>query len=342
LIDRLAGLDATGESRADELTTLMRTPGSVQIALLGSPRSVPPAALIYDYDLEGGRKLAEYSICDQFLADLERPVGLRDAICFTGECPNRTGHTTVICPSGLWGYRHSIGLPVSLRAQEEWSQDSSSGSEEPDLSGDPPGEIGLMGALQIAVGVSTDPDLKEWPQHEIALRALTPDLGWHFANTRTDTLDVLKTANPHIVYFYCHGGVANQRPFIQVGPKNDEAIYSSDLRAVHVKWRAPRPLVFINGCHTTALEPREAHELVSGFVTIARASGVIGTEITIFEPLAREFAEAFLRAFVGGASAGEAIRTARLDLLQRANPLGLAYTAYALANLRIAGPPPVH
>ena len=84
LIDRLAGLDAAGDSRAEELTTLMRAPGSVQIALLGPPRSVLPAALIYDYDLEGGRKLTEYAICEQFLEDLEKPNGLHELVCFKG------------------------------------------------------------------------------------------------------------------------------------------------------------------------------------------------------------------------------------------------------------------
>ena len=187
----------------------------------------------------------------------------------------------------------------------------------------------------------TDPDPAEGmgAQHEMALRALTPDPSAGISPIPERRLSTsFGRASPHIVYFYCHGGVANQRPFIQVGPDNKELIFSSDLRARHVKWETPRPLVFINGCHTTALEPREAHELVSGFVTIARASGVIGTEITIFEPLARGFAEAFLRAFAGGSTVGEAVRSARLDLLQQANPLGLAYTAYALANLKLGGP----
>ena len=338
MIDRLAGTDEAGESKAEELTALMRAPGSVQIALLGTPRSVVPAALIYDYDLDTGASLASYTFCEQFLEDLAKPHGLRDSICFAGSCPNREGNVTVICPSGLWGYRHSIGLPVSLPAKEEWSGGEAAASHEPDLDGDPPGLIDVSGVPQLAVGVSTDPDLTQWPQHEIALRALKPEMGWHFANTRTATFDMLQTANPHIVYFYCHGGVANGKPFIQVGPRNDESISSDVLRAHHLHWGAPRPLVFINGCRTTALEPKQAHELVSGFVTIARASGVIGTEITIFEPLARAFAEAFLRAFGGGSTVGDAVRTARLELLQQGNPLGLAYTAYALSNLKLSRP----
>jgi len=335
LVDRLAGRDDVGESRAEELTALMRTPGSVQIALLGSPRSVLPASLIYDYDLDTGASLASYTFCEQFLTDLAKPEGLRDSICLAGSCPNREGNFTVICPGGLWGYRHSIGLPVSLTAMDEWSGGETEAADESEEGGDPPVVIELAGVPQLAVGVSTDPTFSQWPEHELALRALRPELGWHFANTRTATLDMLLAASPHIVYFYCHGGVSNGKPYIQVGPKNDESISSDVLRARHVHWKTPRPLVFINGCRTTALEPRQAHELVSGFVTIARASGVIGTEITIFEPLARAFAEAFLRAFVGGSTVGEAVRAARVDLLQQANPLGLAYTAFAMSSLKL-------
>ncbi len=109
MIDRLAGTDEAGESKAEELTALMRAPGSVQIALLGTPRSVVPAALIYDYDLDTGASLASYTFCEQFLEDLAKPHGLRDSICFAGSCPNREGNVTVICPSGL------VGIPTLHR-----------------------------------------------------------------------------------------------------------------------------------------------------------------------------------------------------------------------------------
>ena len=50
------------------------------------------------------------------------------------------------------------------------------------------------------------------------------------------------------------------------------------------------------------------------------------------------FGTKFLDAFVGGGSTlGAAVRQARLDLLRRWNPLGLAYVAYGLYDLRLAG-----
>ena len=67
------------------------------------------------------------------------------------------------------------------------------------------------------------------------------------------------------------------------------------------------------------------------------ASGVIGTEITIFESLATLFAEAFFQEFVvKRRSAGEAIRRARLSLLRRClNPLGLVYLPFVLPDLHL-------
>jgi len=98
--------------------------------------------------------------------------------------------------------------------------------------------------------------------------------------------------------------------------------------------------VFINGCRTTALEPETAIELVSSLVRRAQASGVIGTEITVFEPLARDFAEAYLARFLAGATVGESVRGARLALLARGNPLGLAYIPFALESLRLTAAAP--
>ena len=95
--------------------------------------------------------------------------------------------------------------------------------------------------------------------------------------------------------------------------------------------------VFINGRHPTALEPETALDLVNGFVEASRAAGIIGAEITIFEPIAVTFAEECLRRFlVERQTIGEAIRGARLRMLQAGNPLGLVYIPYVMAGLKLA------
>ena len=87
---------------------------------------------------------------------------------------------------------------------------------------------------------------------------------------------------------------------------------------------------------TAALEPEKAIEFVSAVVSRASAAGVIGTEITIFEPLATKFAEAFLDSFMRKClSIGESIKLARLSLLEQFNPLGLVYIPFALPGLRL-------
>jgi hypothetical protein len=94
--------------------------------------------------------------------------------------------------------------------------------------------------------------------------------------------------------------------------------------------------VFLNGCQTTDLEPERVLDFVSYFVGTADASGVIGTEITVFENMARTFAEAFLKEFAARqVPLGRAVTHARLALLDQGNPLGLAYIPFALPSLQM-------
>jgi hypothetical protein len=155
-------------------------------------------------------------------------------------------------------------------------------------------------------------------------------------DTRDDTVAALMASRAPVVYFYCHGGFhAIEGPFIQVGPIDGPRIAYTSVRTV--RWDIPRPIVFINGCHTTAVSPERAFSLVQAFISESSASGVIGTEITIFESLATLFAEAFFEEFVvKKRSAGEAIRRARLSLLHRwRNPLGLVYIPFVLPDLHL-------
>lgn len=76
-------------------------------------------------------------------------------------------------------------------------------------------------------------------------------------------------------------------------------------------------------------------EFITPFIENANAAGVIGTEITIFEPLASAFGEECLRRFLSSSTIGESVRGARLKLLKDGNPLGLVYIPYVLSNLRL-------
>ncbi|NKQ35475.1 MAG: hypothetical protein HF973_07650 [Chloroflexi bacterium] len=313
LINRLAG-DA---DKAWELADLMLKPGQVQIASKQSARLVIPAALMYDYPLDDGRPSSQYTLCDTFQKALQDGDPLAETECFQGNCPSYD-QDTVICPSGFWGFRHSLGLPVSL-------------DEAPDA----PSEIPVDGDVTLGISVSTDPDLTLRPVHEQRLQAM--GFEWEYADSRDGSLEMLKQIEPELVYFYCHGGLQNDMPYLSLGKPGSERFTRASLRNKRIRWRKVRPLVFINGCHTTQLTPERALDLVTAFVATAHAAGVVGTEISIFEPIAVTFAEECFRRFlIEKETIGDAIRGARLKMLQEGNPLGLVYIPYALPGLHLA------
>ncbi|MDZ7269419.1 MAG: CHAT domain-containing protein [candidate division KSB1 bacterium] len=319
VINRLAG----GKEKARALQELMRKPGLVQIANKDSLRHLLPVAMLYDYDFDTTAPVDAYQLCPAFLQALSQAGLLSECDCFQGACPSR-GQPLVICPSGFWGYRHNLGMPPSLTGTPV----------------DAATEIRYQQAPTLVVAVSTDVNFKLRPQHEARLQTLYPGLAWHHALSREEAVTLIREVDSQVVYFYCHGGfdAGEDVPYLQVGdPAQRQYITRDYLRSKLRDLPAgkPQPLVFLNGCHTTALEPEIALDLVSGFVENARAAGVIGTEITIYEALACSFAEECLRHFLDGVAIGEAVRRGRLKLLQQGNPLGLVYVPYVVASLKL-------
>ena len=317
IIDRVSG----SRDKSLSLQQVMRTPGLAQIAIAESPRQHLPATLFYDYRLETGIESTSYRICPGFLQALDDDAPLEKSDCFQGRCKSRNSldEDRVICPSGFWGFRHELGMPLSLKS-----------------SVDAPATITFQKEPQMVAGISTDPAFTLWTGHEQILRRLRQNLDWTCAANRLDLFALLNKSKPHVIYFYCHGGITRGVPYIQVGPPTDYVITRDNFRNESFNWDESWPLVFINGCRTADLDPSKALELVSACIQ-SSASGVVGTEITLFEPLACAFAEEFMRRFLVGVSVGEAIRGARLALLKEKNPLGLVYIPYALASLKLVG-----
>ncbi|MCA9933525.1 MAG: CHAT domain-containing protein [Ardenticatenaceae bacterium] len=297
-----------------EIMDWLLPPGQIQFASKRSARLVLPLAMMYDYPLNDGKDLSDFSLCDTFTKALQAGTPLAETACFQGHCPNYEDDL-IVCPSGFWGFRHSIGLPVTTNAAP-----------------DAPTEIPTGDKPSMAVSIYTDFAL--WNGHEKKLRAL--DVGWDIAKTRDDSLDLLKRTEAQAVYFYCHGGLVKGLPFLKVGPEGDDRLVANNLLSKRIRWRKIRPLVFINGCHTTALSPESTLDFVSTFVGISHAAGVIGTEITIFEEIATTFAETFFQLFLNKRqTVGEAVRGARLAMLQDWNPLGLVYIPYVPPGLKL-------
>ncbi len=342
------GFQSNLRKKRSELEALLANTGLIQIALKFSPRAVLPAAVVYDYAWNPNQfKFSEttFELCPSFSKALNEARNggppLEECVCFKGGCElkamtkeilktktlNALG--PIICPSGFWGYRHLLGLPLTVDGANT----------------DIPPVIEFKDSLQMFACVSMDEDFEERDKHLKRLEALQ-GLKFERDNGYDPFLMRLKSpAVPQIIYFYCHGGVkaGSSNPFLQVGPLNslEDEIDPNNWGNEGIEWSGPNPLVFINGCHTTSLNPEVTLDFVSSFVRDSGASGVIGTEITIFEPLAVTFAEECFKRFLGIAphtekmTIGKAVRGARLELLRQGNPLGLVYIPYAVASLRL-------
>jgi hypothetical protein len=305
---------AQGRPAQGVLEALMAAPGSVQFASKNDIRQYLPASLVYDHPLDTN---LPSTICPVILDALGRRRPLAGTACIGGACPSR-GDLRVVCPSGFWGFRHDVSFPLSAASDVN-----------PVLS--------AAAAPSFLMAISTT--LEQALPHERAIHQLRNFSSWAQGNTRATTLTLLARQGLNVVYFYCHGGFDGTVPFIQVGPRGEPGITFDNLGSYNISWNQPGPLVFINGCRTTALQPSVAFDLVTSLIQDSQAAGVIGTEITVFEPLARSFAESFFRAFlVDSQTVGAAVRRARLTLLEAHNPLGLVYVPFALGSISLTAP----
>jgi len=292
-------------------------PSLIQIAMKDSPTHVLPAAMIYDYPLELGA--GTLKICPSFEDAFSKRASLGNHECFRGNCPSRKEKKTV-CPSGFWGFRHYLGMPLSV---EKKSDDMDAKNV---VGSDVTAQIVFTHDLKMVVGVASDLHLLQ--SHKEGLK-LKPYLVSQYADTHNEVLSLLRSS-PHLVYFYCHGALLrDELVYLQMG--KNERIFPSNFD--DIKWNEPRPLVFMNGCHS--VNPLAALDFIEPLVQVSKCAGVIGTEITIYEEMATVIAEEFFRRFLGGEAVGMAVRNARLKLLEEGNPLGLVYIPYAMAGLSL-------
>ena len=309
---------------AGRFTALLARSGAVELACRESLRLAVPSALVYDYPLDTQLELRFCPTAAEAIFD--RGGDLTAEPCFDGRCPDRET-VDVVCPGGFWGYRHELGVPVSLAAGDAG-----------DASDIAPQIKGADGPVFV-VGTTTDDAFTRRLAHLGRLQQLHVPIDWRLGEKRDAVLGLLRDSAPHVVYFLCHGvETADGLPGLLVGdPRNEVAITPDNLRLYGIAWPQTRPLVVLNGCRTTALDPTKPWNFVETFVRKAYASGVIGTEITVFEPLACDFAEEVLQRFVrDDVTLGRAVRESRLSLLRRGNPLGLAYVPYAPTELHMA------
>lgn len=341
--------DQTSLAWKQALKTALSLTGVIQIARTkGVPAEyVFPWGLIYDHDLS--MDTSKWKYCK--IIEKEWVKGRRKG-SFDMPCPLNIlpgDHEDLLCPYGFWGIRHMIEQPITALRKKNGQY----------LPFDTPDEISIgNGPMQVAIGITRDTklDAKAITTHLDHLKS-NHDLQFVLPG-EADDYEKVQNILPgaQMVYFLCHGELDTtlvpNEPYLGVGFRDSNPVhrvYPRDLSKWALspnqpnlaKWPDQRPLVFINGCHTSDLKPTQILNFVTTLADI-QAGGVIGTEISIRLPLATEVAELIFTKLLetkpGGEmfSIGEAIQQMRWSLLNKGNLLGLAYTPYCLSSLRFA------
>ena len=235
--------------------------------------------------------------------------------------------STIVCPLHFWGFRHVIEVP---------------GHQADTLNGAVPEyRTRIQNSKPINAVVAMNQNLRLWDAHRVQLQSkFARHAQVEEVYTRASVKLAIDTDSVDIVYLYCHARedensqknrVNSYLEFQATTDKRPQRISPGNFGTV--TWRH-NPIVFINGCETAGFSPRALSPFVRFFMG-REAAGVIGTEVDVWEPLASEFAETFLEAFLAGESAGDVMRSTRETLLAKFNPLGLVYTLYAAAGLTL-------
>lgn len=234
----------------------------------------------------------------------------------------------LVCPFGFWGFRYSLEVLTSTDR--------------------PKATIVVSDGSRFVVA-ETQRDVRKarLDDHVNTLRATMKQFSSGAevveARTKKDIRTQVEKDLPFL-YFLCHGRHDADRAEVMLGVGVDEQIAPTDVigwvraakRLDHVIWSSPQPLVFINACGSLAIAPRDIVSYVEAFVGTAHAAGVIGTETRVDQVLAMAVAERFFSAFLlEGLSLDAALHEVKMACLAEGNLIGLAYTPYALADLRV-------
>lgn len=326
----------TADSRA--LPTLLRheaavhgRPATVQVARTSQRPFVIPWQAVYDLPMEHFEE--EMWRCPS----VERYGPDSDGVRLVPpRCPEVTWHDAaraaesrpaVLCPFGFWGLGHVIEVPEPPPNRDL----DSVVSIRPDQ---PSALTGTGGPLDPAALDEHIRRLRDIPGFADQASVVT---------TARDLRSALGESTMDIVYLLCHAERVSNSATIAPTLRlefSDRCVTSDDIATWSrdewdlAHWSERRPLVVLNACQTSEIVQSSMATFVSNFVG-AGASGVVGSETLLEQGTAAAAMEVFLREFCAGSSVGEAVRTMRWKLLARGSLLGLAYTPYCSADLRL-------
>jgi hypothetical protein len=309
-----------------------KEPGPLVIQVLRPTSSslVLPWGWCYSFPLDDYKK--PWPVCRRVDEWEDGEAALFDPAALPRACPEDHPPSNVLCPFGFIGMRHAI--------------EQLSSTDKPVLT------IASEPSCDFAAALTQYKlqDPKALERHVGTLRALAGAAGpkgqFGVANDRVSVQKLLGR-DLSFVYFFCHGdrpvgGDANI--YLAVG--NNEATTALNLFGWFSDWSREldreiwgdvRPLVFINACHSLAIEPETLVSYLDAFVTRGNAAGVIGTEVKVPQSLAMDLAEKFFQRLLSRKHTVEsALHEIRLEYLAAGNLFGLMYTPYCWADLRLA------
>jgi hypothetical protein len=295
------------QDRGERLKAALQPGAVIQINPIFGKVTIPWALL---YERPVRLIPGQMSICEKYVE-----AGPDCPDCLSRQDP------TVICPYAFWGFRYAIEqLPCWVGAEL-------------------PQPLVLVRRIAngrpLLLNLNIWDGFKLWGEHKKKL-----DSAGQVTTLLAKQLNEMVTAwQQHgteldIVYFYTHGGIHNQQPYLEV---SDGKIMSNFLESCGLNW-PHHPLVFLNGCSTGNYGPESFVSLIDDFRK-AGASGVIGTECAVSEMIAEGYATELFPKLFRGERLGQAMLEVRRDfLLKKKNPLGLVYSLYASSEISLASP----
>ena len=148
-----------------------------------------------------------------------------------------------------------------------------------------------------------------------------------------------------LLHLACHSSssdTSSQRHYINFGAGENGRVSIRQLQEeVEVSGQEairPRPLVFLNACATVNPEMHDRSSFAKFFMQ-HQSLGVLGTFCDISSAVASHFARYFYQQLFRGDTVGQALYAARWHLMEaHGNPLGLLYSFYGNADLRLTSP----
>jgi hypothetical protein len=309
-----AELERTPDFRR-RLQEAMRPPGAVQLSTKDHPSQILPLQVLYDRNLDTAAPtyLKLCSATANWLDDASDG----DPLCLTGECPE-DGSTKHVCVAAFWGIRHGISINPAHRTGELRSTV----------------ESGAKPATTLAT--TTDQNVVPyWQTHEASLKQIL-DVPSQTATTAPPIFNSLESDKSVLLYVLAHVDCKPDHPRIWMSDGPDGAFDWSTLNAAQPSLQEHQPVVFINACASAAMSPERLLSLIDEFF-LYRASGAVGTEISVFVDFATFFADVVLNRYAGGETLSQSLRRGRIEGLRHMNPMGFAYLGFGLHDLRLIG-----